>query len=200
MSSIRIKLCGVRRPEDARLCAEAGADEVGVVFAERSKRRVTVDEARGIRKALPAHVPLVGVFQDASLDEALRIAREVGLAALQFHGRLPAAAGDLPLYAAVQVNGADLAAMPDLAGFSRVLLDGPAGGSGVSFAWSVARTARGKVPEVFVAGGLTAGNVAEAIRAADPHGVDVASGIEGPDGFKDADRVHAFVRAARGAR
>jgi phosphoribosylanthranilate isomerase len=198
--TVRVKLCGVRRPEDALLCAGAGADEVGVVFAERSKRRITVDEARRIRKALPGHVPLVGVFQDAPLEEALRIAREVGLAALQFHGKLPAPGGDLPLYAAVQVDGADLSGMSDLAGFSRVLLDGPAGGSGVPFAWSVARSVRGKVPEVFVAGGLHAGNVAEAIRAAQPHGVDVASGIEGPDGFKDADRINAFVRAARGAR
>jgi len=198
--TVRVKLCGVRRPEDAVLCAAAGADEVGIVFAERSKRRITVDEARRIRKALPGHVPLVGVFQDAPLEEALRIAREVGLAALQFHGKLPAPGGDLPLYAAVQVSGTDLSGMSDLAGFSRVLLDGPAGGSGVPFAWSVARSARGKVPEVFVAGGLHAGNVAEAIRAAQPHGVDVASGIEGPDGFKDADRINAFVRAARGAR
>jgi phosphoribosylanthranilate isomerase len=198
--TVRIKLCGVRRPEDAVLCAAAGADEVGIVFAERSKRRITVDEARRIRKALPGHIPLVGVFQDAPLEEALRIAREVGLAALQFHGKLPAPGGDLPLYAALQVNGAELSGMSDLAGFSRVLLDGPAGGSGVSFAWSVARTARGKGAEVFVAGGLHAGNVAEAIRAAEPDGVDVASGIEGSDGFKDATLLHAFVRAARGAR
>ncbi|MFL5411595.1 MAG: phosphoribosylanthranilate isomerase, partial [Myxococcales bacterium] len=112
--TIRVKLCGVRRPEDAVLCAAAGADEVGVVFAERSKRRVTVDEARRIRKVLPGHVPLVGVFQDAPLEEALRIAREVGLSALQFHGKLPAPGGDLPLYAALQVNGADVAGLSDL--------------------------------------------------------------------------------------
>jgi phosphoribosylanthranilate isomerase len=200
MTGVRVKLCGIRRPEDAVLCARAGADEVGVVFAAHSKRRVTVEEARRIRAALPAQVPLVGVFQDAPLEEALRIAREVGLAALQFHGKLPEPAGDLPLYAAVQVNGADLARTSGLTGFRRVLLDGPSGGSGVPFAWSVARTVRGSVPEVFIAGGLTAANVAEAIREADPYGVDVASGIEGPDGFKDADRVRAFVRAARGAR
>ena len=200
MTSMRIKLCGVRRPEDAILCAEAGADEVGVVFAAGSKRRVNVEEARRIRAALPAEVPLVGVFQDAPLEEALRIAREVGLAALQFHGKLPQPGGDLPLYAAVQVSGAELAQISSLAGFRRVLLDGPSGGSGVPFAWSVARTVRGSVPEVFVAGGLTAANVAEAIREAEPHGVDVASGIEGPDGFKDPGRVRAFVRAARGAR
>jgi len=200
MTTIRIKLCGVRRPEDAILCAEAGADEVGIVFAARSKRRVTVEEARRIRAALPARVPLVGVFQDAPLEEALRIAQEVGLAALQFHGKLPRPGGDLPLYAAVQVSGDELAPAASLAGFRRVLLDGPSAGSGVPFAWSLARTLRGSVPEVFVAGGLTAANVAEAIREADPHGVDVASGIEGPDGFKDPRRVRAFLRAARGTK
>ena len=200
MTGIRVKLCGVRRPEDALLCAQAGADEVGVVFAAHSKRRVTVEEARRIREALPLHVPLVGVFQDAPLEEALRIAREVGLFALQFHGKLPEPGGDLPLYAAVQVKGTGPTGTEHLAGFRRVLLDGPSGGSGVPFAWSVARAVRGSVPEVFVAGGLTASNVAAAIREADPHGVDVASGIEGADGFKDPDRVRAFVRAARGAR
>jgi len=98
------------------------------------------------------------------------------------------------------VNGSTLELASSLAGFRRVLLDGPSGGSGIPFAWSVARTVRGSVPEVFIAGGLDAANVAEAIRQGDPDGVDVASGIEGPDGFKDPDRVRAFVRAARGAR
>jgi len=182
------------------LCAEAGADEVGVIFAPRSKRRVTADEARRIRAALPAHVPLVGVFQDARLEEALRIAEEVGLAALQFHGKLPEPGGDLPLYAAVQVNGDALESAASFAGFRRVLLDGPSGGSGIPFAWPLARKLRGSVEEIFVAGVLDAANVAEAIRQGDPDGVDVASGIEGPDGFKDPDRVRAFVRAARGAR
>jgi len=200
MTRMRVKLCGVRRPEDAVLCADAGADEVGIIFAPRSKRRVTVEEARRIRAALPAQVPLVGVFQDAPLEEALRIAEEVGLAALQFHGKLPEPGGELPLYAAVQVNGAAVELASSLAGFRRVLLDGPSGGSGIPFAWSLARTVRGSVPEVFVAGGLDASNVAEAIQKANPDGVDVASGIEGPDGFKDPDRVRAFVRAARGAR
>ncbi len=200
MSRVRIKLCGVRNPQDAELCAQAGADEIGVVFAARSRRRVTVQEARAIRAALPPHVPLIGVFQDADLSEALRIAREVGLAAVQLHGTLPAPGGALPLFAAVQVDGeAALVRLRALGGFRRVLLDGPAGGGGgVSFAWSLAQRARELcAAEVFIAGGLTPENVAQAIRAAAPDGVDVASGIEGADGFKDIVRVRAFVAAAR---
>jgi phosphoribosylanthranilate isomerase len=202
MSVLRVKLCGVRTVNDAVLCAEAGADEIGVVFAPRSRRCVTAETASAIRAALPAQLPLIGVFQDAGLGEALAIARDVGLAAVQLHGRLPAPRGELALYAAVQIDGESaLAALAGLHGFRRVLLDGPAGGGrGVSFSWSLARKARAHFDaEVFIAGGLTAENVGEAIRASRPDGVDVSSGIEGSDGFKDAQRVRAFVRAARAA-
>jgi phosphoribosylanthranilate isomerase len=197
--SVRIKLCGVRTVEDALLCAEAGADEIGVVFAARSKRRVSVETAKAIRGALPAQTPLVGVFLDAPLDEVLRTAREVGLAAAQLHGAWPVfATAELPLHAALQVtDDSSLQARP---GAARLLLDGPAGGSGKPFPWRLSVRARAlQRAELFVAGGLTAENVAQAIAEARPDGVDVASGIENAAGFKDPERVRAFVRAARGA-
>lgn len=201
---MKIKLCGVRRPADARLCAQAGADEVGVVFAPSSKRRITLEVARQIRDALPPAVPLVGVFQDATLDELRAATATSALNALQLHGNVPAGAEGLglPLYAALQVfSEAALAPLAGLAPrFARALLDGPRGGSGLSFAWELGRAARARFPgQLFVAGGLHAGNVAQAIAAAAPDGVDVASGIEGEDGFKDAARVEAFVAAVRAA-
>ena len=202
MSGVRIKLCGVRTARDAELCARAGADEVGVVFAPHSRRCVTVKTAREIRAALPEDAPLVGVFQDVDLAEALRVAGEVGLSGVQLHGTLPSPEGTLPLYAALQVDGEPaLSRLAALRGFRRVLLDGPAGGgAGVPFAWSLARKARELfAAEVFIGGGLSPENVAQAIRAARPDGVDVASGIEGPDGFKDQGRVRDFVAAARAA-
>lgn len=206
--SLRIKLCGVRRVEDALVCARAGADEIGVVFAPQSKRRVTLAEAAAIRAALPSKVPLVGVFQDATLDELAEAAREVRLWALQLHGKLPVGLLDHPLasvhrlVAALHVDGpATLERLPHLAGYARVLLDGPkGGGSGTSFDWALALEAHKRFRgEVFIAGGLDPQSVAAAVRAASPDGVDVASGIEGPDGFKDKARVEAFVAAARAA-
>ena len=194
---MRIKLCGVRTVEDALLCAREGADEIGVVFAARSKRRVTVAEAKAIRDALPAQVPLVGVFLDQPLEEVLRTAREVGLSAAQLHGVWPGTAAALPLYAALQVTSAD--ALQPRPGAARILLDGPAGGSGKSFAWELASSAKFDAP-VFIAGGLTPGNVAQAIAQARPAGVDVASGIENAQGFKDAGKVRAFVQAVRATR
>ena len=194
---MRIKLCGVRTVADALLCAEEWADEIGVIFAARSRRRVTVEEAKAIRDAVPRQVPVVGVFLDAELSDVLRVAEEVGLQAAQLHGKWPEGSPALPLYAALQVESEhSLQARP---GAVRLLLDGPAGGSGKSFAWALAERARAlHAGELFVAGGLTAENVGQAIREARPSGVDVAGGIEGPDGYKDRERVRAFVRAARG--
>ncbi len=197
--SLRIKLCGVRTVDDALLCVEAGADEIGVVFAEGSRRRVTIETAQAIREALPPAVPMVGVFKDAPLDEVLRVVFEAGLQAAQLHGAWPGGGADVPLYAALQVSGES--ALQPRPGANRILLDGPAGGSGVSFAWALAQKARDIFPGVplFVSGGLTADNVAQAIAEARPSGVDVASGIENASGFKDQAKVRAFVRAAREA-
>jgi phosphoribosylanthranilate isomerase len=193
---MRIKLCGMRTVEDALLCASAGADEIGVIFAPKSKRRVTIEMAARIRDALPAIVPLVGVFLDAPLDEVELIAKEVGLQAAQLHGTWPSVESALPLYAALQVTSAEsLQPRPHA---KRLLLDGPAGGSGKSFVWSLARNFQKTAP-LFIAGGLTPENVAQAIAEARPDGVDVASGIENEQGFKDATRVKAFVAAARQA-
>jgi phosphoribosylanthranilate isomerase len=193
----RIKLCGMRTVEDALFCAEAGADELGVIFAARSRRRVSIETAREIRDAVPARTPIVGVFLDAPLDEVLRTVREAGLQAAQLHGAW-STDPSFPFYTALQVTGSD-SLQPRL-GAARVLLDGPAGGSGKSFAWSLADEARKlfAVP-LYIAGGLTAENVGDAIREARPDGVDVASGIEDERGFKSKERVRAFVRAAREA-
>lgn len=196
---MKIKLCGVRTVEDALLCAREGADEIGVVFAPKSKRRVTVEEAQAIRAALPSHVPLVGVFLDQSLDEVLSTVRAVGLAAAQIHGGWFAIPSDVPFYAALQVTGLD--SLEPRWTAQRILLDGPAGGSGRGFDWLLARKARTRYSApIFVAGGLNPDNVAGAIELARPDGVDVASGIENGQGFKDPAKVRAFVQAVRASR
>src|SRR5207253_6930443 len=100
-AGMKIKLCGVRTVADALLCANEGADEIGVIFAPISRRRVTIAEAKAIRDALPARVPLVGVFVDAPLEEVIRIAGEVGLQAAQLHGEWPIGRAPLPLHAEI---------------------------------------------------------------------------------------------------
>lgn len=200
--SLLIKLCGVRTAKDALVCVEAGADEIGVVFAKSSKRRVTIASAQMIRDALPAATPLVGVFLDATAEELEAVLREVALFAVQLHGALPARRPAVPAYVALHVDGpASLARIADVPWAARVLLDSPkGGGSGTAFDWDLVPQARAHGPrQLFLAGGLTPENVAAAIRRAQPDGVDVASGIEDAQAFKDAARVHAFVAAAREA-
>lgn len=203
MTAARIKLCGVRTESCALACAEAGADEVGVVFAPGSPRRVTPEQARRIRAALPPQVPLVGVFQDAALAQLAEAIRAAGLSAVQLHGALPAAAElaslQVPVYRAL--HGLAFEPLEAPGRFARVLLDGPRGGGrGERLDWSAVPAARAwtRAP-LFLAGGLDPDNVAAAIAQARPDGVDVASGIEGPDGLKDPIRARTFVAAARAA-
>jgi phosphoribosylanthranilate isomerase len=200
--SVRVKLCGMRTEADAVLCVRAGAQELGVIFAPSSKRRVSAETARKIRGAIPAAVPLVGVFNDASSEEIEGVLRDVDLSAVQLHGSLPRRLPSLPIYVAVQVSdSASLERLLELPFAARVLLDSPrGGGSGSSFPWLLTRQARAFAPrELFIAGGLTPQNVAAAIELARPDGVDVASGIELPDGSKGEHLVRAFMTAAKEA-
>jgi phosphoribosylanthranilate isomerase len=213
MTGPRVKICGVTRPDDAAAVAAAGADYVGLNFWSESKRRVDLGTApaiaRAARDARPG-VQIVGLFVDSPPDAIQRVQLIVGLDVIQLHGdetpercRAIAATTGLPVWKAVAVTGpeavADLGRWP----VDAILLDAPSvgrGGSGRTVDWAVAADAVRRHPgvEVVLAGGLTPDNVAAAIARVGPWAVDVASGVEIAPGEKDADRVRAFVRAARG--
>ena len=202
----RIKCCGMTRVEDARLAAELGADAIGVVFTARSKRRVTLEQARAIAHALPPFVSVVALFMD---DDALLVqdvidAIEPDL--LQFHGQERddwcAQFGRRYLKAIAMGEGA--AALPKLReypGATALLLDGhglgEAGGSGKAFDWSLMPTHLAQ--PLILAGGLTPANVGAAIRVARPWAVDVASGVESAPGIKDPRQLAEFIQAVREA-
>lgn len=196
--AVRVKICGIRRLADAMAAAEAGADAVGLNFWRPGRRYVPPEVARQIARALPPFVCKVGVFVDEDPGTVREIADLVGLDALQLHGAESpetCAAFDLPVIKGIKVRGPE--SVTDLrryrvAGF---LLDthvpGEAGGTGRSFDWSLAERAREAGP-IIISGGLTAGNVEEAIRRARPYAVDVASGVE-TDGDKDPSKIRAFI-------
>lgn len=215
---LHVKICGITTPADAVPAVEAGANALGVVFAP-SPRRVTLEQAREIRAAVPG-VELVGVFVDEAFAEVRRAVMEAGLQATQFHkdpaGLWPRAdltdweafraERALRAVRAVRARSAE-ALQSALEGraeaFDQVLLDayvpGVEGGTGQTFDWSLADTARAFGRPIIVAGGLHPGNVAEAIRRVAPWGVDVSSGVESAPGRKDADAVRRFLAAAREA-
>lgn len=201
----RIKCCGMTRVEDALLAARLGADAIGLVFSGRSRRQVTLDEARAIARALPPFVTTVALFMDDEADLVGRVIDGLQPDLLQFHGSEGdgwCAAFGRPFVKAVAMGGdsAEPAwnAYPQAAA---LLLDGhgagEAGGGGKAFDWS--RVPAQHARPIVLAGGLNPDNVAAAIRQVRPWAVDVASGIETSPGIKDADKLVRFIRAVREA-
>lgn len=202
----RIKCCGMTRLDDALLASRLGADAIGLVFAERSPRRLALEQARLIRQALPPFVTAVALFMDNDAALVREVVRVVQPELLQFHGvETDAWCGQFGVrYLKSIAMGEGAAALPRLRhypGAAGLLLDGhglgEAGGSGQVFDWSQMPT--GVSQPLILAGGLTAANVAEALRIARPWAVDVASGIEMSPGVKDAAKMGAFIAAVRRA-
>jgi phosphoribosylanthranilate isomerase len=198
---MRVKICGVTTVEDAQLAAELGASAIGLVFWPGSPRFVELKQAKTIVAALPAFVSAVGVFVDQA-DEAMSVAREVGLSAVQFHGDEPAGSyRTLPIRVIKAVTVRDASAREEAAAVpagATVLLDAhdrvKRGGTGRVVDWSIAAMIARERP-VILSGGLNAENVAEAVRTVAPYAIDVSSGVELAFGRKDPAKLRALFAA-----
>jgi len=202
--SVRVKVCGITSIEDAVMAVEAGADALGLMFYERSPRKISIETASAIKNALPPFVVKVGVFADAT-ENVIRTAALSGLNALQFHGNetpefVKRFSPTTTIKAFRIQNAASLAQLVAY-NTSAWLLDSytPAqlGGTGTTFNWDLALQARKLGRPIILAGGLTPENVAEAVRKVRPYGVDVSSGVESAPGKKDPAKVAAFIQAAK---
>jgi len=183
-----IKVCGITRREDALAAAEAGASAIGFIFYPQSPRYITPRQAAALGESLDLWK--VGIFVDESPVAIESVMRAAHLDVAQIYGGgAPAGAR---VWKAFRVADSFDGSIGE--GAEAVFLDSAS--NGVSFNWKVARGVSGKV---IVAGGLDASNVAEAINAAKPWGVDASSKLESAPGIKDHDKVRAFVKAAREA-
>ena len=209
-----VKICGTTNLEDAFVATEAGADLLGFILYAKSPRYVApamvAEVVAGVRAAVPAPPRFVGVFVNAPPDEVLAVLAQTGLDLAQLHGDEPAAmlrALQGRGFKAVRPTGledalalaeayAALGAGPDL------LIDAydphAYGGTGQRADWTAAAAVAQRVPHMLLAGGLTPENVAAAVAAVSPWGVDVASGVEQAPGRKDHAKVRAFIAAAKG--
>lgn len=203
--STLIKICGITSVGDMEHVARAGADAIGLVFAE-SPRRVELTRAREIVEATPPSVKTVGLFMDSAPEQIDKVLREVSLHLLQFHGREPAAdcaRWGLPYIKALPMTHgvqADRAAL-DYGDAFAFLLDahrpGEPGGTGAVFDWKLVPA---DMPgPVILAGGLNEHNVGDAIRQLRPFAVDTSSGVESEPGIKDPRRVKNFIKQVRAA-
>jgi phosphoribosylanthranilate isomerase len=213
MHPLRIKICGVTTPADVAACAAAAADAVGVNFHPGSKRYVDPRQSQPLLRSIPPLMAGVGVFVGQPFRQITAIAYQLGLRGIQYHGE-PQPPDDLfpfNLVAAFQVR--DRQSLAEIDAYlnscrmvgqlpAAILLDayveGQEGGTGTTAPWDLIADYKPGVP-IILAGGLTPGNVAEAIRTVRPAGVDVATGVEFAPGRKDPDKVRAFVANARAA-
>lgn len=201
----RVKICGMTRPEDVRSAVNGGADAVGFVFYPPSPRFLEVEQARTLARDVPPFVASVALFVNPPVEQVRGVVERLRPSMLQFHGEESpefCAQFGVPYLKACRVReGIDL--LKYLRPFSAAagwLLDSHVaeyGGVGESFDWSLvpAETARPLV----LSGGLTPGNVGEAIRRVRPWAVDVSSGVEASKGIKDAAKIAAFIAEVRNA-
>ena len=196
-----VKLCGLRRAEDIRAANALRPDYVGFVFAPKSRRYVTCEEAAALRSALDADIPAVGVFVNEDMDLILRLLDRGVIQIAQLHGQedeayireLRARSGR-PVWKAFRVDGPEDLARAAASGADMVLLDNGPGGTGERFDWELLRGFDAR--PYILAGGLHPGNAARAAAELAPFALDVSSGVE-TDGKKDPEKMRLFVQAVR---
>lgn len=204
---IAVKICGITNEEDALVAVEEGADALGFIMYRKSPRYVDAATAKRIIARLPPFVVPVGVFVNEEANIVRDLVDRCGFGLAQLHGDEPATyCQDLgrPAMKAVRLKDrGTFLALAEFHGRANVrgfvvdaFSDQAYGGTGQTVDWSLAAEVARSSP-VLLAGGLTPDNVADAIRAVRPYGVDVSSGVEASPGKKDHVKVRAFIQAAK---
>ena len=199
-----LKICGITSLDDAAHAVEQGATALGFVLWPRSPRFVPRDDVARIVAQLPATVTTVGVFVNESSEEIARTMERTNLTAIQLHGDEPPAYGNAlawPILRSVTLETAFKVAQ-EWSDDTTLLLDAAdperRGGTGQQVDWQAAAELAA-AHRVVLAGGLTPGNVAEAIARVHPYGVDVSTGVEDAPGVKNPAKVSQFLMCARKA-
>jgi phosphoribosylanthranilate isomerase len=208
MNRLEVKICGITNVEDARACADLGADMIGLNFYPQSARYIRPQHARKIIEVIPRGVRAVGVFVDPTASEVRSIAKSVGFEYVQLHGNVPPEtcrelAGEFRVIRAFSTDGQFNP--EDVRSFLEcdVILDAHhaelRGGTGLTCDWSLARATLPFARFLILSGGLNEQNIEQAIATVAPHAVDVCSGVETAPGVKDRRAIEKFIAAARTA-
>lgn len=203
---VRVKICGITNIADAELCAELGAHAIGLNFYPESPRAVSPFEAEKIICELSPFISTVGIYVNWAPEAVIALSQALRLNYAQLHGDespqvVAEVARKIPVIKALRLGKrSSFARFSKYSAASAFLLDaaraGEFGGTGETTDWSLAGIAAAS-HRIILAGGLTPENVTEAIAAARPYGVDVASGVESRPGKKDPAKLRAFFDAVK---
>lgn len=204
---MKLKFCGIRRIEDVIYCNVLQPDYMGMILSPGFRRSVSLEESIRLVRKKDDRIRSVGVFVNASPEEIVRVLRSVPLDVIQLHGNEDAAIiknvhilTGLPVWKAVRVQSAMEIRAAELLGADQLVLEGyvpgKVGGTGKTADWSLIAKEPPKVP-FFLAGGLKAENLRNALQKVHPAGIDLASGIE-TDGVKDYEKMKEIVKIVRG--
>ena len=203
---MQVKICGITNSEDARAAVDAGADAIGLIFYQGSKRCIDERLAAEIVSVLPPYTSINALFVNPTEAEVRKVLSTVDVSQIQFHGEEPPAfcedfgrpyVKSIPVVDTTRMH----ALVADHTNARAYLFDthvpGEHGGTGKTFDWT-------KMPEKnighrILAGGLDTENVAKAIRIACPDAVDISSGVESRPGIKNHETLKRFIAAAKQA-
>lgn len=203
---VKVKICGITNPEDAVWVANLGADYIGLVFAKDSKRKINLAKAKEIVAGLPPYLQKVGLFVNQEAQELLKTISECKLDLIQLHGeespeycrRFKGQAQVIKAFRIKEQQSLEQISQYDTDFYLLdTFIEGEPGGTGVSFNWDLAAQAKQFNRPLFLAGGLNAQNVLEAIKKVEPYAVDVSSGVEASPRRKNKDLMREFIDQVR---
>jgi phosphoribosylanthranilate isomerase len=203
---VKVKICGITNLNDAMAAVDFGADALGFIFFERSPRFISYNKVGAIIRRLPSFVTNVGVFVNQKTEEVEKIINLTGIDVVQLHGDETPEMCNVSRRVIKAIRVKSLENLDPLKNFkekvSAFLLDtftpDILGGTGQIFNWDIAIDAK-QFGRIILAGGLTPGNITEAVRRVRPYGVDVSSGVELEKGKKDHKKMKLFIDMAKGA-
>ncbi len=192
--SMKIKICGIAKLDDAQLCVEHGVDAIGFIFYPKSKRYITPEDAKKIATSIPVFTHKIGVFVDEDFDEVNRIAKLVGLSGVQLHGNETVDYISKISHPVIKSFGVDesfdfslIEAYKDCAIFLDVKDTKQFGGTGNSFDWElIPADVRNRI---IIAGGVGINNIEDIYKNINPYGIDLSSSVEVSPGIKDANKI-----------
>ena len=204
----KVKICGITNLEDAMLSAKFGADALGFNFYEKSPRYILPEAAREITQELPESILKVGVFVNENIEKIIEITETANLDAIQLHGKeMPDIAEELKTKTGLEIIKAFRVSEDfkpeDVLEYEvdAILLDAYSpkehGGTGETFDWKIAMKVKRIFPKMYLAGGLSEANVADAMTEVEPYAIDVCSGIEHQKGIKDRAKLKTFIAAVK---